>query len=347
MRLTRPGAPRLDRERAIPLGLAVAAFALALAQRPGLASSDTKIDLHVDPTGFLADIASVWTPTGSLGHVQGGQYGGYLWPMGPFYSVLHSLGVSPWLVQRLWLGLVLALASWGTVRLLDALGGPRGALHLVAGAAMLLNPYVVVFANRTSVTLLGFAALPWLLLAVHRGLRQHRSRWWWPAAFALIMTSTGGGVNAAVTAWILIGPVLLLLYEPLWGGVPWSDVRAFAWRAAVASAAASAWWVVPVLVQARFGLDFLQFTEQTGTIWNTTSLPESLRLMGYWISYLGVGYGDSLRPYFSDSPTLLFDPVVVVAGLLVPALALGGFAWTRRWRYGAVLPGAHAGRRSS
>ena len=39
---------------------------------------------------------------------------------------------------------------------------------------MLLNPYVVVFAARTSVTLLGYAALPWLLLAVHRGLRAPR-----------------------------------------------------------------------------------------------------------------------------------------------------------------------------
>ena len=58
-----------------------------------------------------------------------------------------------------------------------------------------------------------------------------------------------------------------------------------------ATALASAWWVVPLLVQSRYGVDFLRFTEQPGTIWATTSLTESLRLMGYWISYLGVGYG--------------------------------------------------------
>ena len=62
---------------------------------------------------------------------------------------------------------------------------------------MLLNPYVVVFTARTTVTLLGYAALPWLLLAVHRGLRVPRG-WWWPAAFALALALTGGGVNAAV-----------------------------------------------------------------------------------------------------------------------------------------------------
>ena len=117
-------------------------------------------------------------------------------------------------------------------------------------------------------------------------------------------------------------------------GVPWASVRAFAWRAAVAGVAASIWWVVPVLVQAGYGIDFLKFTEQVGSIWNTTSLPESLRLMGYWPSYLGVGYGDVLKPYFGTSRTMLFDPLVLVASLAVPALALWGFVWTRRWRYG-------------
>ena len=39
---------------------------------------------------------------------------------------------------------------------------------------MILNPYVVVFSARTSVTLLGYAALPWLLLCAHRGLRAPR-----------------------------------------------------------------------------------------------------------------------------------------------------------------------------
>src|ERR671913_2289365 len=127
-------------------GLAVLAFVLALAQRPGDASSDTKIGLHVDPLGFLADVASAWSPTEDLGHVQGGQYGGYLFPMGPFFALGRLAGVSPWLVQRLWLGAVLAMAAWGVVRLLDALAGrPRGVAHAVAGLLYVLNPYVVVF----------------------------------------------------------------------------------------------------------------------------------------------------------------------------------------------------------
>src|SRR4030081_2079173 len=45
------------RDKAVPLSLAAGCYLLALLQRPGLASSDTKIDLHVDPSGFLGDVA--------------------------------------------------------------------------------------------------------------------------------------------------------------------------------------------------------------------------------------------------------------------------------------------------
>jgi arabinofuranan 3-O-arabinosyltransferase len=322
------------RDRLIALGLAALAFAVALGQRPGQTSADTKIGLHVDPAGFLASVAAAWSPTEDLGHVQGGQYSGYLLPMGPFFALGRELGLAPWLVHRLWLGVLLAVAVWGTLRLLDSLyGRPRGVAHVVAGLVVLLNPYVLVFTARTTVTLLGYAVLPWLLLAVHRGLRSPRS-WWWPAAFAVALACSGGGVNAAVTAWLLLGPLLLALYERLAGGVEWRALLAFGWRTGAATALASVWWVVPVLVQAGYGVDFLRFTEQPGTIWSTTSLPESLRLMGYWLSYLGVGYGGTLRPLFSGGGVMLFSVPVVIAGLLLPGLALAGFVWTRRWRYG-------------
>ena len=91
---------------------------------------------------------------------------------------------------------------------------------------MLLNPFVVTYANRTTVTLLAYAALPWLLLAVHRGVREARG-WRWPAAVALLIAASGGGINGAVTAWMLLGPVLLLVYEVLFAEVGWPAARAF------------------------------------------------------------------------------------------------------------------------
>src|SRR5215217_2007935 len=305
------------------LALAVLAFALALAQRPGRSTSDTKIDLHVDPVGFLGDVSSLWSPTGDLGHVQGGQYSGYLFPMGPFFALGRLAGLPEWLVHRLWLGTVLAITVVGTVALVRALLPAAGApARWAAGLLVLLNPYVVVFVNRTSITLLAYALLPWMLLAVHRGVRSGRS-WWWPAALAVAVASAGGGVNVAVIGWLLLAPVALLVYEPVVGAVPSGAVRAFALRAGVCVGVTSLWWVAPVAAHALFGHDFLPFTEQPGVIWSTSSASEVLRLMGYWTTYIGVGYGERV-PYTSDAGVLLFSAPVVVASLLVPAAAAAG-----------------------
>ena len=93
---------------------------------------------------------------------------------------------------------------------------------------------------------------------------------------------------------------------------------------------ASLWWIVPLVVHAGYGIDFLQFTEQPRTIWGTNSAPEALRLMAYWTSYIGVGFYGANRPLFTEAGTLLFNPLVVGASLLLPALAVAGFVWTRR-----------------
>ncbi|HEU4991667.1 MAG TPA: alpha-(1-_3)-arabinofuranosyltransferase family protein, partial [Luteimonas sp.] len=325
------------RDSLIPGGLAALAFLLALLQRPGWIVAETKVDLHVAPQSFLHDVLSAWTPQESLGHVFAGQYGGYLWPMAPFFALGNAIGVPEWVVGRLWIGLLLALSAWGMVRLLDAFAGrPRGAAHLVGGALYMLNPYVVTYLGRTSITLLASAALPWLLLCVHRGLRDPRGLWW-PAAFALILTSTGGGVNVAVTAWLLLGPLLLALYELGWGAIGVRALGSFAVRLVPLALLASLWWVAAVAVHARYGLDFLPYTEQPGTIWSTSSVPEALRMLGFWTSYIGVGYTGTLRAFQADAGVYLGFVPVVLATLFVPALCLGSFAWTRRARYAPFL----------
>ena len=48
----------------------------------------------MSPVRFLSEVSSAWTPNGTLGQVWSGQYGGYLWPMGPFFALGHELGIS-------------------------------------------------------------------------------------------------------------------------------------------------------------------------------------------------------------------------------------------------------------
>ena len=278
----------------------------------------------------------MWSSTTDLGHVQSGQFVGYLFPMGPWFAAADALGISIWVAQRVWLGLLLGLAAWGVVRLMDGLYRPeRGVAHLVAGLLYLLNPYTVIFTSRGTVTLLAYAALPWLVLAAHRGLANPRG-WRWPIGFALILTLAGGGVNAGVIAWTLVAPAALLVYEAAVLGRSWREVWSFAWRAGVLAAVASAWWAVPVLLQGPYGEEFLSFTEQPGTIWGTSSLSESIRLLGFWTMYVGVGFGVT-EPFLPAGPTYLFNEGVIVGTFLVPLLAFGGLLVTRRWRYAPFL----------
>ena len=144
------------------------------------------------------------------------------------------------------------LAALGVGAAVDALySRRRGVAHPGAAVLFLANPYVVVHANRGTVTLLAYAALPWILLAAHRG--------WGAARVAL----AGGararrrgqqrGVNAAMVFWIAAAPLALVLYEVVVLRARRTDAVAFAWRAALLAALASAWWIVPVLIQSGTG----------------------------------------------------------------------------------------------
>src|SRR5437763_6067663 len=58
--------------------------------------------------------------------------------------------------------------------------------------------------------------------------------------------------------------------------------------------------------------------------------------MGFWPSYGGLGFG-VIRPLFSAAGTLLFNPLVVGASLLLPAIAVAGFVRPRRPSYAPLF----------
>ena len=108
--------PRV-RDRALPVGLAVLAFVIAILQRPGKASSDTKIDLHVDPGNFLADVGErVVVDRGSRARAGRAVRRLSVSDGAVLRGGCTRVGASAWLAQRLWFGLILALAAWGAVQ---------------------------------------------------------------------------------------------------------------------------------------------------------------------------------------------------------------------------------------
>ena len=274
-------------------------------------------------------------PAGS-GQVQAGQYSGYLFPMGPFFALGHaSSGWPPWLVQRLWLGTLLALAAWGTVRLLDALLDRRGAPPTswpgrLCCSTPTWSSSPTAPASRCSATRrCRGCCSPCTAACASRG------GWWWAAPSRCVVASTGGGVNAAVTAWVLLGPAAA---AGLRGGLRRASRRAalgFCLRAPPRPSLASLWWIVPVARMPATGSTSCPSRSRPGRSGTPPASARACALMGYWITYLGVGYGRALSPYFDTPGTLLSTRSVVLATLRSsPRWRSAGFAWTRRWRYG-------------
>ena len=187
--------------------------------------------------------------------------------------------------------------------------------------------------GRTSVWLLMYACLPWLLVATHRGLRDPR-RWRWPAVVGLLVIVANGGANAALTFWILMAPPALLVYEVL-------VVRSARWRdaGALPSARRPAPWSRRCGGWCRSCSNRASaptrspFTEQPSGILATPSVSESFRLLGFWLAYFGSAAGPSV----GAAHDYLFDPAVIVATFLVPLAAIGGFARTRRSSYAPFM----------
>ena len=160
--------------RLIVPGLVALGYLLAFVQRPGKAIYDSRIELSADPSLFLHRVTSVWSPTVDLGHVQSGQFVGYLFPMAPWFAAGHAAGVPVWIVERLWMGTLLAAGRVGHRAPARRRLRPPRAGSRTSSPACCSSPTRTssVYATRGTVTLLAYAALPWLLLAANRGMRR-------------------------------------------------------------------------------------------------------------------------------------------------------------------------------
>ena len=184
---------------ALHLALAALAYIPQLFAQPGVASADTKSYLYLDPGTFLRQSASMWDPTVGLGTVTHEQIG-YLLPMGPFFWVVHALGIPLWMGQRLWVGTILFVAGAGVLYLCRTMG-VHGPGRLVAATAFMLSPYFLQYVGRISVILLPWAALPWLVALAARSVRVRG--WRYPALFALVWLTSAAStpVRPSTPGW--------------------------------------------------------------------------------------------------------------------------------------------------
>ncbi|WSZ89578.1 alpha-(1-_3)-arabinofuranosyltransferase family protein [Micromonospora sp. NBC_00858] len=292
----------------------LALIGLCVTQEPGLIVPDTKLDMALDPGGFLARATHLWTADWQFGTLQN-QAAGYFFPMGPFFLLGEAIGLPAWLVQRLWMAALLCVALTGVVRLARALdlGGP--ASRLVAGAVFALSPRALSLVGTVSLELLPYCVAPWVLLPLVKGAAGGSLRR--AAALSGLAVVCMGGANGAAAACAVL-PAFLFVVTRAPG---WRRIRLLAWWS-VALAAATFWWLVPLVLLQRYGFPFLPYTESAAVTTSVTSLPSAIRGSTHWVGYLAV---DGV-PWWRSGWALVTVPWMVLLTGLIACIGLAGLA---------------------
>jgi arabinofuranan 3-O-arabinosyltransferase len=308
-----PSAPARNTARWLfPLccGLLVALLILvAFVTAPGDIIGDTKLNLAVNPAGFLARALTLWDPQ-QFGELQD-QVVGYLFPMGPFFLLGKLAAVPAWIIQRTWIAALLVAAFTGTVRLAARMGIGTPWTRLLAGLAYAMSPMALGMVGELSGGYLPMAMQPWILLPLITAAERPRVKQMARSAIAVALCS---GVNATADVAVLIPAAIYLLTRP--AGLRW---RLMAWWTP-AVMLATAWWSVPLVLLSKYGVSPLPYTESAATTTATTSLSNVLRGTSDWLGYLQVDGAAWWPMAFRISTTAL--PIVATG--VVAALGLAG-----------------------
>ena len=278
--------------------LGLLAYVPALTAGRGRMPADTKLYLYLDPGRLVSDAPYTFDGRQFAGWVPH-QTISYLWPSGPWYWLFDAIGVPDWIAHRLWIGTILFVAGLG-VRWLARLLGIVGSAALAAAAVYQLSPYVLPYLSRTSLMLLPYAGLGWIIgLTV---LAAGRASWRHAALLALVV-ATVGAPNATATAMIAPAPVLWLVHAAWDGEISWRRAVATAARIGGLCLAVSLWWLAMLSVQGRYGADVLAYSETLEAVSLTSTSIETLRGMGYWLFYVrdAVGFTTSAAEAYMAS----------------------------------------------
>jgi arabinofuranan 3-O-arabinosyltransferase len=291
----------------------LAAFAVLLLNDHGRIFFDTKLGVDIDPIGFYARLWHLWNPTQWFGTLQD-QYIGYAFPMAPFYLAGQLLKVPIWVTERLWLSLLVAVGFAGLVKLAAAVRIGTDRSRVVAGLAFALWPTFTIVMGSTSAGILPGLLAPWAVLplvtaAGGGSLARAAAR---SGAAVLFM----GGVNAASTLYVLILPALFIATQ-LRGRR--RAMLAGLWAGAVILA--TAWWLVPLLLQAKYSYNFLPYVEQAATTTGTMSAASFLRGAGNWTAYLNLG-----QPWLRAGWVMVAYPVAIMAAAIAAGTGLLGLS---------------------
>ena len=333
----RLGKFRRDRDRAPdspkmwPWLCVIPAIALALTvpHEWGRLITDNQFSAFANPQKDLQSLLHVWNGQANLG----GTVPGFAPVPFAFTSLLRSIGIEPWLVQRIYMATVMTIGGIGTALLAWRLDRKLTLTPIIAGIWFMTSPFTMSFVIPT--WLFQNAALaPWFLLAALGGLTSE-SRWRFPALFALAVASAGS-LNLPGVAWAALPVVPAIAVLVISGRA--SLRKAFGWI--VRTSILSLLVMVPAVIRAALAADNLRqnlaTTEGIGAVSQSSSWPESIRGLGSWLIYWNP-QGKLVLPYLSqflDNPWVLILTFIPV-GVAVTTVAFS--RWPPRVLMGVIL----------
>lgn len=314
------------RRNTLHLSLALLAYVPLLLTAPGKVPGDTKLYLYLDPWRLMSDAIFSWDSRQFGGWVPH-QNVGYLWPSGPWFASFDLLHVPDWIAHRLWMATLLFVAGSGIVHL-----GRRLALGpttiVVAAFTYQFTPYVLPYISRTSVLLLPWALLGWIVAASIRF--THDRRLGHLAIFALLILSSGG-LNATALLMIAPAPIAFIVEAVRSRRVSLRSAIVTSSILALTTITACVWWLAGLVVQGRYGSAVLSYTEALPSTAATSTAPEVLRGLGYWLFY----DRNEVVPLTSASTAYQTNPIVMLAGTII---VMGGLFGLRRIRTSVRRP---------
>ena len=206
---------------------------------------------------------------------------GYLFPMAPFFELMHVAHVPVWCAERVWLALLLTIGAWGVVRLAEALGIGKRWARLLGALAYCVAPIVVDWA-AVSAALLAVVFLPWVLQPLVVGSKTGSPRR--AAAKSGVAIALMGGVNATVIVSALPLAVIWLLTRE-----PGPRRRSLIGWWVVCVVLACFWWTVATLLQGKYGYNYLPYTETPTVTTSTGSVFDALRGTSFWQNFDDIG----------------------------------------------------------
>ncbi len=304
---------KASRTRRWSIIVGLVALAVLMLNDRGQIFFDTKLGVDIDPIGFYTRLWHLWNPTQWFGTLQD-QYIGYSFPMAPFYLAGQLLKVPVWVTERLWLSVLVATGFAGLVKLAEAVRIGTDRSRVVAGLAFAAWPTFTIVIGSTSAGILPGLLAPWAVLPLvtaANGGSLARA-----AARSGVAVLFMGGVNATSTLYVLILPALFIATQ-LRGRR--RVVLAGLWTGAVMLA--TAWWVVPLLLQAKYSYNFLPYVEQAATTTGTMSGAAFLRGAGNWTAYLNLG-----QPWLRAGWVMVAYPVAIMAAAIAAGTGLLGLS---------------------